>query len=153
MLSTSSKDLDISRSWTSGGDTIMWELKKEMNGKRRSRPTKDYSNWQSCFSDYAILPQHFRTWWIIRFPTWLHKDSWSFTWTTFLFMPKIKKIWNNILNKSSNDYGRMICIANHKNVNSKRNKPSTWEWLSAIIQCRWIQWSSQESRTGQLQRQ
>ena len=151
MLSTNPKDLDTSQNWTSNGDTIMWESKKEMNGKWRSKPTKDYLNQRSCFSDYAILLQHFRIWWTIHFPTWSHKDSWSSIWTIFLFMPKTKKIWNNIPNKSFNDYRRTICIANHKSANLRKNKPNIWEWLSVITQYRWIQWSSQESRTGQLQ--
>jgi len=48
-----SKEPNISQNWTSDGDTTMYELRREMNGKQPSSQTEDYSNQKSCSSAYA----------------------------------------------------------------------------------------------------
>jgi len=57
---TNSKEPDISPNWTSDGDAIIFESKKEMNRKQHSRQIADYMNQRSCSLECVIHRQHFK---------------------------------------------------------------------------------------------
>ena len=138
--------------WCSMGiQQHMHQSKMVINGKQHSRPTSDYMNQQLCSLDYATPLWHSKQWWMT--PSKKSKRDFAlYTWKTFSFSPRTKKISNDSPNTFLKASRKPTFISNHWNVNFAKWRLNILALLSKKARWWWTPPNSMESVIGQSPR-